>query len=201
MESMNVALITKWRWRFFTEPNLLWNKMVRTLYYSRRKLLHEGWAFMPYSQWWTGVIQCWDVFKCGVTYTLGNGNGIRLWTDIWIGETSLRTQFLDIFDNPLNKEATGSQCWYPKGWRWRYICRGFAASRLPIRRRQLSNLKDLLQPSSPINISDTVNWWWTSNQQFTVKSLYSFLTDAGRRDPMSQFICKVSIPTKIKVFI
>lgn len=59
----------------------------------------------------------------------------------------------------------------------------------------------MLHPLKPLNRLDSVNWRWTSNQLFTVKSLYLFLTDAGCRDPTSQSIWKLKTPSKIKIFV
>lgn len=121
---MNTPLLTKWWLRFFNEMSLLWNKLVRTLYYTKRRPLHESRTFVPYSQWWRGVLFCRDIFKCSISNDLGSGSDIRLWLDIWIGETPLRTLYPDIFDYVRNKEARVDQCWKPNGWRWRYIGRG-----------------------------------------------------------------------------
>lgn len=32
MEAMNMALLSKWWWRFFTEPQLLWRRLIKALY-------------------------------------------------------------------------------------------------------------------------------------------------------------------------
>lgn len=96
--------------------------------------------------------------------------------------------FPAIFDSLRSKEVILSQCRDPIGWRWRFICRGFMASLSADNYRILSSLRALLQPFSPSNSPDSVNWHWTSNQLFTVKSTYTFLIDAGqetRRMPSS----------------
>nr|CAD1830029.1 unnamed protein product [Ananas comosus var. bracteatus] len=125
---MNLTLLTKWWWRFFNEPSTPWNKLIRSLYYTRRTPLHEGRSFLPHSQWWRSVLFCQDIFKCGTIYKIGDGRDIRLWSDIWLGETSLRTQFPEIYDNVRNKDVSVSHCWNTNGWGWRFICRGFAAN-------------------------------------------------------------------------
>ncbi|XP_020110397.1 uncharacterized protein LOC109725566 [Ananas comosus] len=68
-------------------------------------------------------------------------------------------------------------------------------------RGQLSMLKDLLRGHRPSDRSDSIRWRWTSDQLFTVKSLYQLITDAGLRVSMNQHIWNLKIPVKIKVFI
>ncbi|OAY82668.1 LINE-1 retrotransposable element ORF2 protein, partial [Ananas comosus] len=82
MEATNTALLTKWWWRFFKEPNQLWGRK-------------EPSDPTPS-----------EVFRCGVSYVLGNGKNIRLWSDIWIEETPLSTRFPGIHSSVVNKEAT-----------------------------------------------------------------------------------------------
>ncbi|XP_020107322.1 uncharacterized protein LOC109723390 [Ananas comosus] len=133
MESMNLALLTKWWWRFFNEPNLLWCKLIRPLYYVRRRPLHKGRVFVPYSQWSKSVLRCRELFTCGVIYELGDGRNIRLCSNIWIGETPFRTLFPNIFENITNTEARISECWN--------LTNGDGASSAMVLRR-LNSLKD-----------------------------------------------------------
>lgn len=155
---MNRALITKWWWIFFNDPKLSWNKLVKSLYYSRRKLLLKGRAFVPYSQWWRGVLRCRDVFKCDVIYKLGDGKEIRMWQDIWIGESSLCTQFSKLLSRSPNRDITVAQCWNSRGWRWRCICRGLHVAQTAQSRCQLQLIKDLLRNLSPSSSPDSVLW-------------------------------------------
>ncbi|XP_020102569.1 uncharacterized protein LOC109720094 [Ananas comosus] len=200
LESMNAALLSKWWWRFFTEPQLSWCNLVKTLYYTRRSPLHEGTGFVPHSQWWKGVLRYRDVFRCSITHDLGDGRNIRLWTDIWIGEAPLSTVFPNLFAQTRNKNVKVSQSWSARGWRWRFLCRGFSDSTSSVSGRQLAQFKDHLIHNSPQNSPDKLKWRWTANQQFTVKSVYNFITDLGHRDPANIYIWRLKIPPKIKIF-
>nr|CAD1843413.1 unnamed protein product [Ananas comosus var. bracteatus] len=53
--TMNCALLTKWWWKFHIAPQLQWNRVIRDLYYHRRRPLREGRSFKPQSYWWKGV--------------------------------------------------------------------------------------------------------------------------------------------------
>lgn len=133
-------------------------------------------------------MKCRDAFKCGVSYRLGGGRNIRMWTDIWIDEIPLRTRFAEIFPRIENNQVTVSQCWSNGGWRWRFIGRGLATSVDRGRRQHFDLLRNLLSNHSPTDITDIIEWRWNSDQKFTVKSMYDFITDAGLRDPSSEII-------------
>lgn len=54
MKDLNVvndALIFKWWWQFFTRQDLQWRKLVKALYYYRRKPLREGKYFKLALKW------------------------------------------------------------------------------------------------------------------------------------------------------
>ncbi|OAY74397.1 putative ribonuclease H protein, partial [Ananas comosus] len=48
--------------------------------------------------------------------------------------------------------------------------------------------------------SDRVQWRWSSDGRFTVKSVYSLLNDGGLRDARSSKIWGLRVPLKVKVF-
>ncbi len=114
---MNDALLVKWWWRFFRSADAPWGKLVRALYYSKRKPLGEGCAFRPASQWWRGVVKLKEIFRGGSAYSLGNGNSIRFWTDRWCCETSLQYRFPELYAAVARKTVLVGDCFGSGGWR------------------------------------------------------------------------------------
>ncbi|OAY72929.1 hypothetical protein ACMD2_16963 [Ananas comosus] len=82
--TMNRALLVKWWWKLQTAPQLQWNKLLRDLFYRRRRPLKEGGYFRPASSWWKDVLRLKDIYKWGAFYTLGNGSTIDFWEDRWL---------------------------------------------------------------------------------------------------------------------
>lgn len=42
LENMNLALLSKWWWRFLSDSNHQWSPLIEGTYYTRRKPLKEG---------------------------------------------------------------------------------------------------------------------------------------------------------------
>lgn len=98
LEIMNTVLLSKWWWRLFADMNHLWGALINRIYYHRRKPLLVGLSFRSHSFWWCSVLATKDVFKCGVSFSIGDGQKVNFWTDIWSGQASLRIVYLHIFD-------------------------------------------------------------------------------------------------------
>ncbi|OAY82706.1 putative ribonuclease H protein [Ananas comosus] len=47
---------------------------------------------------------------------------------------------------------------------------------------------------------DMIQWRWSADGHFSIKSTYSALTDGGTRDARASYIWKLKIPLKVKVF-
>lgn len=144
---------------------------------------------------------CRDMFKTRVSYVLGDGKNIKIWSDIWIKETLLSTQFPGLHSRIVNKEATVSTCWNKKGWRWRYIARSLDTPNTSVNRQQMNTLKNLLLQYSPSDTPNVIKWRWTAGQIFTVKSLYRFITDDGQTDSLYAHPWRLRILTKSRIFI
>ncbi len=121
LEDMNLALLSKWWWRFFSDKKTLWGPLINSLYYTRRRPLREGAAFKPYSSLWRSVLWTSDFFKCGGMYGIGDGRRVNWWTDIWFGQVPFCTLFSIIFDNVRCKDRRIKNCWGANGWRWAKI--------------------------------------------------------------------------------
>lgn len=93
VEIMNQALLIKQWWKFHTTPQLQWYKLIRDLYYRRRKSLSEGKSFRPYSSWWMGVLSLNTIFFWGMAYKLRNGSIIDFWFDRWCRGNTLNLLF------------------------------------------------------------------------------------------------------------
>lgn len=198
---MNTALLSKWWQHLFNDPNLYWNKLLRAIQYNRERPLHvRGKSLYAPLTVVASVLRCRDVFKYGASYKLGDGRDIRLWYDIWIGETPapLSIPFPKLFNRLRNKDVRVSQCWNSTEWYWCFIYSRSAASLDAQVDIQFRQLKDLLEISSLTSSPDKVLWRWTSNLFFSVKSLYTFLSDTGMRDPLCHSIWHLHIPVKIK---
>ncbi len=197
---MNLALLTKWWWRFFSNANLQWVTLLEHLYYTRRRPTRERITFRPHSQWWKSVLETRDIFKYGTSFAIGDGSKASFWLDIWCGSISLSSAFSHIFENVSRKTSKVRDCCGATGgWKWDKILRGFAPTSQSDRDLILE-LKATVNIVALSNTQDEIRWRWTKTECFSVKSLYAFLQDGGVSDGCSTHLWRTRGPLKVKVF-
>ncbi|XP_020112154.1 uncharacterized protein LOC109726772 [Ananas comosus] len=199
VRTMNCALLTKWWWKFHIAPQLQWNRVIRDLYYQRRRPLMEGSSFRPQSYWWKGVLSLKLIFKWGSNYILGNGCSTDFWLDRWCGETTLGGAFPKIYQAYNRNKLKVNDVLTSDGWNWNRIF-GSDPEILAGINDDIAELKDRISHLTILQRPDKLTWRWSPNGLFSVKSTYLALTDGGTRDPGLNLIWKLYIPLKVKVF-
>jgi hypothetical protein len=85
----NKALLGKWLWRYGTERESLWRRVVDRKYGS----MWRGWCSNPIRQpygvsLWKFIRAGWDPFSRLLTFKVGAGSHIKFWHDAWCGDGS-----------------------------------------------------------------------------------------------------------------
>ncbi len=200
LRNLNLALLAKWWWRFFAPVPNLWSPFIRSLYYSRRRPLKEGVSFKPFSSLWRSVLDTRNLFKCGVTYSVGDGRLTSFWSDIWLGEYPLSTHFHQIYCAVRRQNSRVQDCYGPNDWKWRKICSGFTP-RSQSEEILLGDFKTFLSGFHLHDVRDGVRWRWSKSKAFSVKSMYLFLQDSGVVDIRFDHLWKLKLPLKVKIFV
>jgi len=94
----NLALLSKWWWRFFNDSNAPWVGLVIQNYYRRRRVqnLHipvTGHVF-PF---WRGVLETSTAYISSTHIVVGNGHSTRFWLDHWMRNDALASLFPNLF--------------------------------------------------------------------------------------------------------
>lgn len=58
------------------------------------------------SQFWKGLHNCKSWMSKIVTKEVHNGCGVKFWKDLWLGDTSLKVRFPDLFDISYDQSAS-----------------------------------------------------------------------------------------------
>ncbi|XP_071738863.1 uncharacterized protein [Rutidosis leptorrhynchoides] len=113
LKSENLALLGKWWWRFKTETNALWVKIIRSIYGSCGGLMMR--SDIPRSSslgTWTNIILAAKAlddlhipFCSSFVKTVGDGTATSFWNEIWVGDRRLRDRFPRLFRLESSKEA------------------------------------------------------------------------------------------------
>ncbi|BFG31061.1 hypothetical protein CerSpe_173350 [Prunus speciosa] len=83
LHEFNLALIAKQCWRLITEPDSLWAKTLKGLYFPNENFLQArkgsraSWA-------WASLPQGRDILLQGAHWQVLDGSQVRLWVDYWI---------------------------------------------------------------------------------------------------------------------
>jgi hypothetical protein len=111
----NQALMGKWLWRYATEREALWHKIIKAKY----EYQDGGWCSKevsgPYGVGlWKHIRRGCDTFSMGVRFEVGIGSKVRFWHDVWCSDQLLKLVFPSLFSISRYKEA-----WVKENFIWR----------------------------------------------------------------------------------
>lgn len=119
LEVFNLALLTKWRWRFLIEnESSLWKKLLVERYgsvgpwFDEEEYLRRHKTF---SIWWrditllgNGTTMDFGWFNNVVRKKMGKGDTVSFWSGGWLGRDPLSVLFPSLFSGCDKKEASVS---------------------------------------------------------------------------------------------
>ncbi|XP_071715114.1 uncharacterized protein [Rutidosis leptorrhynchoides] len=186
LKSKNLALLGKWWWRFYTETNSLWAKVVRSVYGPSGGLDLDANSIRSLNPttWNDILLTGCELEEKGICFrksfkkTVGNGQSTTFWDERWIGQDKLKNIFPRLYRLEKNNSVKVADridfvADVPKGcWDW---------SRAPSGRTEgeLQNLASLIAGYKfDRNKKDSWGWSLAHNGIFTVKELASLAEDS-----------------------
>ncbi|XP_071689041.1 uncharacterized protein [Rutidosis leptorrhynchoides] len=114
LKSKNWALLGKWWWRFRTENDSLWVKVIKSIYGRDGGLGSLDSNIVPRRvSVWKKIISIGnDMSKIGFDLqahfvrNIGDGSGVLFWQDTWVGGCNLKSKFPRLFRLETNVLAT-----------------------------------------------------------------------------------------------
>ncbi|GJT34824.1 putative RNA-directed DNA polymerase, eukaryota, reverse transcriptase zinc-binding domain protein [Tanacetum coccineum] len=109
LNSFNLALLHKWRWRFFASPDSLWVKIIKALHGNEGGFDLHGCNFRGI---WSKIVGTSNYLHSSsilpmdsIRFQVGYGSLIRFWKDIWLGNSPLYTRFTRLFRLEQDKDC------------------------------------------------------------------------------------------------
>lgn len=137
-------------------------------------------------------IQSWNL-------EVGNGQKIKFWTDLWIGDDSLTMKFPNLFNYSINK--AGSIVDFCSGTGWQIVFRGNLDD------QEVGDFCHLLQQIESASIDqskmDTMSWSISKDKTFSVKSCNSMIVKEPNHTDANwpwKMIWKSKAPVKLACF-
>ena len=79
----NLAFLSKLNWRFHTEGESLWAKVLKGKYCNTRRLSSRNRDKLPCLRVWTTMKKGSEIFQNGVRWTCGRDSNLNFWLDNW----------------------------------------------------------------------------------------------------------------------
>ncbi|GLT38078.1 hypothetical protein SLA2020_123480 [Shorea laevis] len=179
-----------------TDPDKPWCKALLHKYSQNEHLMHYRISSSTFVTW-RSILTCREVLQLGLQWSVGSGNTIKFWIDVWVGDRPLSETALREIP-PVQLDAPVSQALnVGSGWNVSFL-------------RQLlpENMVEQIL-AIPISYSggqeDSVFWKGSSSGIFSVKSAFMLLqqhhTDLSAQPGNWRWIWKLSCLERIKFFL
>ncbi|KAF5816468.1 putative reverse transcriptase zinc-binding domain-containing protein [Helianthus annuus] len=181
LQEVNTSLLSKWGWRYKTERNNLWKRIIDALHFSR-----VGWECIPFKKTlsgvWNNIAKLFINTKIGglplrnyLKGEVGRGSEISFWLDPWVINEPLKLKFPELFRMESEKKCTVADRIKNQGmervfvWNWK----------LPlIDPVVVSEFQQLFAAIEAIQLTDRGDRWiWMPDKEgkFSVKAVKKLL--------------------------
>ncbi|RVW84765.1 LINE-1 retrotransposable element ORF2 protein [Vitis vinifera] len=122
----NKALLCKWCWRFASEGDSLWKKIIKGKFGEEKGRWRSGVVRDSFGVGvWKEIEKHWELFKSMISFAMGNRKRVKFWKDRWCSEESLCEIFPSLFALFDSKEAWVIDLWEHRGeggnWNFRLL--------------------------------------------------------------------------------
>jgi hypothetical protein len=88
LRELNLYLLGSWVRRYFLDEGKLWKQIIDFKYDICKPNVFTC-VERGATNFWNGVLWAAKVAKFGYRWNLGNGSKVKLWEDVWVGNSSL----------------------------------------------------------------------------------------------------------------
>ncbi|KAM0055851.1 hypothetical protein Hdeb2414_s0006g00210941 [Helianthus debilis subsp. tardiflorus] len=206
LKEANLAMLAKWWWRFKTDRDSLWRRVIWCLHNSSR-----SWNFIPCRLTLSGPWkQVNSVAKDMEEYVFdlhrafrgvaGYGHCISFWKDCWIFEEPLCIKFPNMYNLEVNKNVQVAERLVKDNGA---IIIKFNWQRSPSTEEELYQLETLSHELTLVNLRDVEDsWTWSHDASgiFSVSSLRRQLQRVESLNEAAGFVWNNWAPVKVNFF-
>jgi hypothetical protein len=147
------------------------------------------------SQFWAGLMNVKNQFLTLGNFRLQSGTQIRFWEDMWLGNSTLKEKYPNLYNIARRRNPTMSYVLNttPFNMSFQRALVGY----------NLRSWNSLVLRMVNIHLNDqrdVFRWSLTVSHQFTVRSMYNTILNANIM-PNNSFLWKIKLPLKVKKFL
>ncbi|GJY64730.1 RNA-directed DNA polymerase, eukaryota [Tanacetum coccineum] len=196
--ALNRGLLFKWVWRYISQDNSLWARVISALHGSSSQVLSAS-----FSSLWKSILNEVKSLKAqGVDLIshckirVGNGMNTSFWNDCWIGDSMLKHLFPRLFALETIKDISVAD-----KFRVPITCSFRRPVRGGLEAQQLDHLMGLIESTLLSNSEDRWVWDLNGDGVFRVKDVRNLLDETflPKADTPTRWI--KCIPIKVNVFV
>ncbi|GJU91759.1 RNA-directed DNA polymerase, eukaryota [Tanacetum coccineum] len=196
--ALNRGLLFKWVWRYISQDNSLWARVISALHGSSSQVLSAS-----FSSLWKSILNEVKSLKAqGVDLIshckirVGNGMNTSFWNDCWIGDSMLKHLFPRLFALETIKDI-----YVAHKFRVPITCSFRRPVRGGLEAQQLDHLMGLIESTLLSNSEDRWVWDLNGDGVFHVKDVRNLLDETflPKADTPTRWI--KCIPIKVNVFV
>ncbi|XP_022008346.1 uncharacterized protein LOC110907712 [Helianthus annuus] len=205
LRDANLAMLSKWWWRFKTDKDGLWRRVVWAVHHNNR-----SWAPVPAKAslagpWKHIVGICEHLNQVGINLPdsiwckVGCGSKVAFWLDLWIGNQPLYISFPLLF--ALEKDKTCNVA-DRVSWGLNMLNMSWDWIRLVMSESEQEELMDMLLLLCDFNVRDGPDSWvWRHDKSevFSVASIKRTSASASRSVPEYLFLWNKFVPKKVGI--
>ncbi|GJW46010.1 RNA-directed DNA polymerase, eukaryota [Tanacetum coccineum] len=211
--ALNRALMCKWVWRFTTQKNLLWTRVIKAIHGEDGKnrvikAIHgedgkNGSGFkVGYKSIWRSILQEVETLKIkGIHLNnfmqkkLGNGADTYFWEDLWHGDMVLKQRYPRLYALEVKKTVDVASKLSQENLTWSFR----RAPRSGVEQDQLTDLTTYVE-GVVLGVTPD-RWYWTldGSGEFSVASARKVIDDNRFPEVSTQTRWIKAVPIKVNI--
>ncbi|GJX83547.1 RNA-directed DNA polymerase, eukaryota, reverse transcriptase zinc-binding domain protein [Tanacetum coccineum] len=198
--ALNRGLLFKWLWRFYSQKDSLWTKVIKALYGEDGSLDKVGASAARTC--WTTIVQEVKVIQAQginihdfIKLKLGNGEDSRFWLDKWYEGGVLKRLFPRVYALELDKNiSVSSKLKAPS-----LVTTFRRNARSGIEQTQFDSMAEIMKTISLVPRVDRYIWSLENDGSFSVASIRKTLDDNRFQEESLSTRWVKSVPIKVNI--
>ena len=196
---MNLALLAKQAWRIVNQPNSLWVRFLKAIYFPNHSFF-EARKKKGMSWIWASILQGRDFLQSHGRWIIGDGKSVRIWQDKWLPDNILLPAPINDDDSRVSTLIDSS------GKKWDVT---MLRQKLPPQ----AAIQTIQLPISIMGAPDRFIWPHNTDGSYSVKTGYHIANESNQYNadrPSTSTILpssfwnrlwNIKIANKIKIFL